>query len=286
VTVAHEFFHAVQFAYDFGEDGWFMEGTSTWIEDEVFDVVDDNRQYLFTSQLGRPQVPLDLSDTSTGYVYGAWIWFRFLAEFFGDPTVIREAWELADGSAAGPDRYSLRAQEMAIEGRGLLFRWLYADFGLWNTFPAAAYEEGGSYPAPPFEAKHRITARRGSVADGVVLDHLTTSYVSLKPGRGVGPRSKLLLAVDAPRYVTGPEASALTVSRTGKVRWFVFQLNSEGNGTLKVPFGKGRIARVVLVLTNASTRTRCWVDQSLTYSCAGAPKDDLRAYRYSAVLIP
>jgi len=175
---------------------------------------------------------------------------------------------------------------VAIEGRGLLFRWLYADFGLWNTFPAAAYEEGGSYPAPPFEAKHRITARRGSVADGVVLDHLTTSYVSLKPGRGVGPRSKLLLAVDAPRYVTGPEASALTVSRTGKVRWFVFQLNSEGNGTLKVPFGKGRIARVVLVLTNASTRTRCWVDQSLTYSCAGAPKDDLRAYRYSAVLIP
>lgn len=285
-TVAHEFFHAVQFAYDVAEDGWFMEGTSTWIEDEVFDMVDDNRQYLSTSQLRRPDLPLDLSDTTTGYVYGAWIWFRFLAESFEDPAVIREAWEFADGSAAGPDRYSLRAQALAIEGRGLFFRWLYADFGLWNAFPDVVYEEGSDYPAPPLEAKHRVTARRASVAGDVALDHLTTSYVLVKPSRGVGRRSKLLLSVDGPRYATGPEASAITVSRTGRVKWFVFQLDGKGDGTLRVPFGKGRIAQVVLVLTNASTRTRCWVDEAFTYSCAGAPRDDHRTYGYTATLIP
>jgi hypothetical protein len=32
VTAAHEFFHAVQFAYDWLEDAWLMEGTATWIE--------------------------------------------------------------------------------------------------------------------------------------------------------------------------------------------------------------------------------------------------------------
>lgn len=286
VTVAHEFFHAVQFAYDAAEDAWFMEGTSAWMEDEVFDAVDDNLQYLFTSQLRRPQVPLDLSDTSTGYVYGAWIWFRFLSELFGDPSVIREAWEWADGSAGGPDRYSLRAQAQAIAGRQLQFRWLYADFGLWNAFPSTTYEEGSRYPAPPFRAKHRVAARKGPVAGRIVLDHLTTSYVSLEPGRGVGPRSKLLLAVDAPNYATGPEASVITVSRTGKVKWFVFQLNTKGDGLLRVPFGKGKIRQVALVLSNASTRTRCWVDPTFTYSCAGAPKDDRRPYRYSATLIP
>lgn len=285
-TVAHEFFHAVQFGYDLAEDGWFMEGTSTWIEDEVFDMVDDNRQYLFTSQLRQPNVPLDLSDTSTGYVYGAWIWFRFLAESFEDPTVIREAWEFADGSAAGPDRYSLRALALATQGRGLLFRWLYADFGLWNAFPEVVYEEGSDYPAPPLEAKHRLTARKASVAGDVALDHLTTSYVSVKPGRGVGRRSKLLLSVDGPRYASGPEASVITVSRTGRVKWFVYQLNGKGDGALRVPFGKGRISQVVLVLTNASTRTRCWVDEAFTYSCAGAPRDDHRIYAYSATLIP
>ena len=42
VTAAHEYFHAVQFAYDIGEDAWLMEATATWVEDEVFD--DDQRQ--------------------------------------------------------------------------------------------------------------------------------------------------------------------------------------------------------------------------------------------------
>ena len=37
VTAAHEFFHAIQFAYDVNEDLWFMEGTATWVEDEVYD---------------------------------------------------------------------------------------------------------------------------------------------------------------------------------------------------------------------------------------------------------
>ena len=59
VTAAHEYFHAVQFAYDAFEDGWFMEATATWAEDEVFDGVDDNVQYLPAGPLGRPRVPLD-----------------------------------------------------------------------------------------------------------------------------------------------------------------------------------------------------------------------------------
>ncbi|HZD18450.1 MAG TPA: MXAN_6640 family putative metalloprotease [Actinomycetota bacterium] len=284
VSVAHEFFHAVQFAYDLADDAWFMEGTSTWMEDEVFDAVDDNLQYLSRSQLSQPWVPLDLSDTSTLHVYGSWIWFRFLDEYLADPTVIRDAWALADGSALGPDQYSLLALENAIGMRGLFFRWLYADFGLWNAYPADAYEEGIDYPAPAFAAKHRVTARRDLVAAGFQLDHLTTTFVSIKPGRGVGARSKLLLMVDGPRYRTGPEASAIVVFRNGKVRWFTFALSTMGDGTLKVPFGKGKVSRVVLILTNASTRTRCWVDPSWTYSCAGAPKDDGVRYGYAARL--
>jgi len=35
VTAAHELFHAVQFAYDYYEDAWFMEATATWAEDEL-----------------------------------------------------------------------------------------------------------------------------------------------------------------------------------------------------------------------------------------------------------
>jgi len=42
VTAAHELFHAVQFGYDVTEDLWLMEGTATWMEDEVYDGIDDN----------------------------------------------------------------------------------------------------------------------------------------------------------------------------------------------------------------------------------------------------
>ena len=54
VTAAHEFFHAVQFAYDYGEDPWLMEATATWMEERVADDVNDNRQYLPYGQVGAP----------------------------------------------------------------------------------------------------------------------------------------------------------------------------------------------------------------------------------------
>ena len=73
VTAAHEFFHAVQFAYDIGEDGWFMESTATWMEEHVYDAINDNLQYLATSPLAQPLIPLD--QTSGLRVYGAWIFW-------------------------------------------------------------------------------------------------------------------------------------------------------------------------------------------------------------------
>ena len=89
VTAAHEFFHAIQFAYDTFDDRAFMEGTATWMEDEVFTAVNDNIQYLQSgspmdpvnnAQQG-PWIPLDAGHTSIQY--GTWIWYRFLSELHG-----------------------------------------------------------------------------------------------------------------------------------------------------------------------------------------------------------
>ena len=46
VTAAHEYYHAVQFAYDAFEDGWFMEATATCGGAELFDGVETTRNYL------------------------------------------------------------------------------------------------------------------------------------------------------------------------------------------------------------------------------------------------
>ena len=52
VTAAHEYFHAVQAAYDWEEDFWLLEATATWVEDEVYDDINDNVGYLPYGQLG------------------------------------------------------------------------------------------------------------------------------------------------------------------------------------------------------------------------------------------
>jgi hypothetical protein len=290
VTLAHEFFHAVQCAYDCFEDRWFSEGTATWMEDEVFDAVNDNRQYLRTSQLSRPRVPLDFSDLKFSYVYGAWIWFRFMSEYFGpeasdDPRIIRRSWEFADASAAGPDQYSLTALASAIKERDSRFRWAYADFGIWNDVPGLAYSEGESYPLPPYADKHKITAGRPEQGGKLVLDHLTHGYVGFIPRSGVSSTAKLRIAVDLPGLATGSEASVVMINSNGGARYKVIRLNTKGNGRVAVPFGRGRIAVADVVITNASERTRCWVDSSFTFSCAGNPKDDRLKYFYDARLI-
>ena len=53
-TAAHEFFHAVQFAYDSSEDDWLTEGTAVWMEERVADDVDANRRWLRSSPLVHP----------------------------------------------------------------------------------------------------------------------------------------------------------------------------------------------------------------------------------------
>jgi hypothetical protein len=290
VTAAHEFFHASQFAYDFFEDRWFMEATATWMEDEVYDDVNDNVQYLNASPLTKPGASMD-SNNAAFLVYGDWIFFRFISEAFGsagahDVSVIRRAWKLADGSATGRDLYSLKAVAQASKAAGVPFATLFGDFAMVNDVAAAWYEEGAdqSYPQPPLADRTRITKRNYVDAGSRRLRHLSSSYLEFVPGRGVASTAKLLLAVDLPPAGTGPAASAVVVSTTGAVRFFALALDRFGDGRIKVPFGRGAVAGVDLVLTNASTRTTCWVDSNATYSCWGDPADDGLQYRYGALL--
>lgn len=48
VTIAHELFHCFQFQYsiDVDNDGWWMETSSTWMEDEVYPEVKDYLNYI------------------------------------------------------------------------------------------------------------------------------------------------------------------------------------------------------------------------------------------------
>jgi hypothetical protein len=290
VTLAHEFFHAVQFAYDLFEDRWWMEATATWVEDEVFATIDDNLQYLPASPIAKPGVPLDANNTSFG-VYGDWIFFRFLSELFGsngvhDVAVVRHAWELADGAPGGPDLYSVKAVAAATKAAGMPFREAFAEFGMDDDVAPAWYQEGqvNGYPVPPLADRVSITRRHATFADTYRMKHLTNAYVEFVPRKGVLPTAKLLVAVDLPAYRAGSEASVVSITTAGDIRFRRLALDADGDGRVRVPFGRGSVAAVDVVLTNASIRTRCWVDPNDRYSCFGDPADDGLTYAFGAAL--
>lgn len=288
VTAAHEFFHAVQFAYDIGEDRWFMEATAVWMEDQVYDEVDDNYQYLESSQLKRPGIPLDLglsdsSDPVSSFQYGAFVFFRYVTESLADPLVIRRMWEFADGKAGGPDQYSLKAIDSALRENGTNFRAAFAHFGAVNVVPGAFYEEGAAYPTPNARRTTTVPASTPLKGKGK-LNHLTTWYARFQPAADAGPGTRLRLKLDLPPRARGSEASVVVIDAAGTPTIVPVTLTSAGDGTVMVPFAAGEVQAVQLVVSNASARFRCGA--GTYFSCNGRPLDDGLTFLYQATVLP
>ena len=92
ITSAHEFHHAIQYGYNFYFDIWYAEATSTWFEDELYDGVNQNYNYL-AAWFNNSNLSLDTSvSLSNGGGYGRWIFNRYLAENH-TAAVIRSFWE-------------------------------------------------------------------------------------------------------------------------------------------------------------------------------------------------
>jgi hypothetical protein len=287
VTAAHEFFHTVQFGYDVLEDGWLVEGTAVWMEDQVYDDINDNYQYLGTSALKSPWIPLDLAITDftsdySGYQYGAFVFWRYLSEVLGTPDVVRRVWELADGSPGAPDQYSLQATDSALHEFRTSFRSAFAQFAVANADPATAYEEGSAYPTPVVAKVGRLSRGRPASAGSPHLDHLSSWYGVFRPS-SAQRATRMRLSLDLPPLAQGSEASVIVTLRSGKRRIEAVSLDRRGDATRIVPFAADRVASVELVLTNGSERYACWIGSPL--SCQGEALDDSLAFRYGLRLL-
>jgi hypothetical protein len=287
VTAAHEFHHAVQFAYDWLEDPWLMEGTATNMEETVYPAINDNIFFLRGfSPLTRPSSPLDRAG-SGGSEYGSWIFWRYLEEKVakGNPAIIRQVWERADASLLGPDDYSLLAVRNVLGNYGTSFPSAFVDFAISNRL--RRYKDGAKYPATPTARRHEPGPRGLSTGWRTFRPgHLGNVFVSFTPARRATAKSRLRVSVNLPS--SGAEATLLSLFQSGKTVVRRVALNRYRNATVTVPFGRGVVKRLDLVLTNRSTRmTNCWTDDLLpVYSCLGNSPDDGTAYSYRGVFVP
>jgi hypothetical protein len=283
VTAAHELFHAVQFAYDYFEDAWFLEATATWAEDEVYDDVDDNLQYLAESPLTQPGRSMDHFERFGARQYGDWIFFRYLTERFphakaGLPTLVRDAWELADAAEGGPDEYSIQAVADALAARDTTLSAEWAGFADANRRPGTSYDEGRANRYPSGALAGRVDLAGGSRDSGWKvrrIDHLAASTLRVTRAERM-KASTLRLRLDLPALRRGSGAAATVHRSSGRPQSTPLRLDRAGDATTTVDFGRD-VKYVEVTLANAGIDYAC--GKGTTYSCHGRSQDDDLRFR-------
>jgi len=152
VTCAHELHHAFQLgSYGYLQNEiYFYEITSTWMEDLLYDDVNDYYQYI-KSRLNYPRGQFkypDISFTSSDptVTYSRAIWGKFVEKRFSKDAM-RIAWEnIRSGES------SLNAIDHSLNLYGSNFRKAFLEWTIWNnnTGPNCDtirfYTEGKQYP--------------------------------------------------------------------------------------------------------------------------------------------
>jgi Family of unknown function (DUF6055) len=240
VTLAHEYTHLLQFGYDAYQDLWFAESSATWMEDQVYDGIDDYLRYV-RRWVHRYATPLT---TGSIKAYGSAVWNQWLARRYGVP-VVRRAWARAIHTR--PGGFSVSAWGSAIRAAGGSdfsrdFARFATDVAEWRT--GEGFRESAGFPN---------MSRQGHLAlDGAtqtrLLNHTTFQMLRV-PARG---RRAVVVRVTAP---VGTAAGVALVGRIGSERGgrSVERLRYKRNGgNLTVRLANpGRFERVTAVVVNA-----------------------------------
>lgn len=280
VTAAHEFFHAVQFAYDYGEDPWMMEATATWMEERFADDINDNRQYLPYGQIGAPGQPLDTFNQGGFNQYGNWAFFEYLSSRFG-VGIVRKIWNNAGEFPGGGRQYSTAAVKKAVGGKRGGFTDVFRRYAASNTVPGRSYPEGGKWPSAPAAATWTLTKDARKQGTTARVDHMASRHWTVRSGDGLnGKRWKLKVKINGPAKKTAPAAFLVVKRKKALVRTPI-ALSKKGNGAKTISFNGKKVSWAKVVVANASTRFKCW--QRQYWSCQGKPRDNNLKFKVKVV---
>jgi len=224
VTLAHEFFHAVQMGIDASEslegpddlasDYWWLEMTATWMEDMVYDDVNDYYNYLqyFFDHPNWALTTQGLTGPRVYYPYAACVWPRFLTEKFGEQ-IIHDIW-MECGQHAYFNTLSAWANQITSRGSGL--RDELGRFRLWCYFSGERHDpdfflEGAEYPTfdeLELVASHDVYPVEDSVRLTLRPEFLGVSYLKFN-------RPELGENTDFKVQITDGQLDLWTVSGAG-----------------------------------------------------------------------
>jgi MYXO-CTERM domain-containing protein len=254
---SHEFFHAVQAAYDTQQGSIFAEGSAVWAT-EAFDPTLKDFELFLPGFLDNPDRSLDvpLPGPTDPFSYGCGIFFEFLEERYGAGTV-RDLWERSANGANGianPVWFSQIDPLVQAKGGGS-FNQAFVEFATWNLFtgkfadPSRSYKNGKAYGAVKVEA---VTAPYSD--DKLRVFHASAQYYGMDQGTREAMSAALvskdpaeleglsvLLAVargsayDPVLTLDDPAAGTQTIDTTGADRLVAVVVNGLQSGDSKRP---------------------------------------------------
>lgn len=252
VTAAHEYNHVVHYAIDTLQDFWLFESSAVWMEDQVYDGINDYLNYLpaprWTAQTAIPLTrfnPAAQLDPANTKVYGDVVWNLFLSHRFG-PDVVRATWDAS--TSTQPPSFAPAAYQSALAARGTTFFDQFIQFAAalpeWRT-PGTGFPEGPTHPYPEVE-------RRGSMGPGAPdvqasMDHTTFAlYDVAAPASGA-----LTFAGSLPAGTLGALALVGRAgdASSGSVNTLIQPLRQGGPGRLTLE-NPQRFSRITAVIVN------------------------------------
>jgi hypothetical protein len=240
VTLAHEYNHILQFGYDAYQDAWFAESSATWMEDQVYNEINDYLRYV-RRWVHRAATPMT---TNSIKEYGSAVWNSWLVRRYGK-SIVRQAWARAIHTR--PGGFAVNAYESAIRAAGHSdlphdFAHFAADVAEWRA--GKGFRESGLYPDMPRQGT--LPLDRRPVAR--LLNHTTFALLDV---RARGGRAVVV-------HVTAPQGTAASVALVGRIGSeekgrAISRLDfSRGGGKLRVRLpDPGRFNRITAVIVNA-----------------------------------
>ncbi len=262
---SHEYFHAVQDAYDDGQGAVISEGTAVWAT-EQYDPSTSDFEGFISGYLSQADRSIDSPPPGPvpAYAYGSAIFFQFLTERY-ERALVRKLWErCVNGQGHPSEPANVADPGWVVQLDALLkadyqssFAQAFREFATWNLYtgsaadPLKAYAQGARYPGPkttaitaPYELRpmrvfyassqyYRTPANGRAAMTAAVVDDPSTpeneteGLALILAVRKGGANAQVLT-------VASPPAGAETVDTSGASDLVVAVVNTarQGNGAI------------------------------------------------------
>jgi len=259
-TLAHELFHAFQFAIDKNEGLWWLEGTATWAMDYIGKEWDTEHEYVKRAFDPDAHTLKPITGVGKLHEYGIYILPYYLSSKYGDE-IIADIWK--DCEVEGDNALDAVRIE-AVQASDSDFNEVFKGFALLNWNDTASYS---NIPPPRYpevlnvwthHGKDEIQLKEEEVNKLIMLPQLSALYVNVhNAGIDVEKTPSVTFCLEA---FTKHENVGVQAVIYGRSDVWVEDWTGKDSRTFCLNKDEGYFTDIAIVFSNAESK---WVQENM-----------------------